>query len=65
MGTQDLKVLDFRTSGHFRIKSKLEDSLLKALNNLNLQSLTPGQKQVPATRNVVKKSEMTAGSPEI
>ena len=54
MGTQDLKVLDFRTSGLFRIKSKLKDSLLKALNNLNLQSLTHGQEQVPATRNVVK-----------
>ena len=44
----------FRTSGHFRIKGKWEDSLLKALNHLNLQSLTLGQEQVPAIRNVVK-----------
>ena len=30
-----IEVLDFRTSGQFRIKSKLGDSLLKALNHVN------------------------------
>ena len=30
-----IEVIDFRTSGHFRIKSKLGDSLLKALNHVN------------------------------
>ena len=40
------EVLDFRTSCHFRFKSKLEDSLLKALNHLNLQSLTLLQEQI-------------------
>ena len=48
------EVLDFRTSGHFRFKWKLEDFLLKALNHLNLQSMTLGQEQVTAIRNVVK-----------
>ena len=48
------EVLDFRTSGHFRSKWKLEDFLLKALNHLNLQSMTLGQEQVTAIRNVVK-----------
>ena len=42
------------TSGHFRFKSKLEDSLLKDLIHVNLQSLTLGQEQVTAIRNVVK-----------
>ena len=57
------EVLDFRTSARFRFKSNLEDPLLKALNHLNLQSLTIRQEQVNATRNVVDKSEMT-GSPK-
>ena len=48
------EVLDFRTSGNFRFKSKLEDSLLKALNHLNLQSLTLLQEQMKAIRNVVE-----------
>ena len=48
------EVLDFRTSGHFRFKWKLEDFLLKALNRLNLQLMTLGQEQVTAIRNVVK-----------
>ena len=48
------EVLDFRTSRHFRIKKKLEDSLLKYLNHLNSQSLTLGQEQATAIRNVVK-----------
>ena len=56
------EVLDFRTSARFRFKSNLEDPLLKALNHLNLQSLTLRQEQVNAIRNVVDKSEMT-GSP--
>ena len=56
------EVLDFRTSTRFRFKSNLEDPLLKALNHLNLQSLTIRQEQVNAIRNVVDKSEMT-GSP--
>ena len=47
-------VLDFRTSGHFRFKSNLEDCLLKALNLLNLQLLTLRQQQVNAIRNVVE-----------
>ena len=53
------EVLDFRTSARFRFKSNLEDPLLKALNHLNLQSLTIRQEQVNAIRNVVDKSEMT------
>ena len=58
LGTQDFEVLDFRTSGHFRFKmavsqSKLEDSLFKALNHLNLQSLTLQEEQVNAIRNIV------------
>ena len=53
------EVLDFRTSSRFRFKSNLEDPLLKALNHLNLQSLTIRQEQVNAIRNVVDKSEMT------
>ena len=57
------EVLDFRTSARFRFKSNLEDPLLKALNHLNLQSLTIRQEQVNAIRNVVDKSEMT-GSPK-
>ena len=44
----------FRTSGHFWFRRKLEDSLLKALNHLNLQSLTLRQEQVNAFRNVVE-----------
>ena len=48
------EVLDFRTSGHFRVKSKVENSLLKALNHLNLRSLTLRQGQLNAIRNVVK-----------
>ena len=47
-------VLDLRTSGHFQFKSKLEDSPSKALNYLNLQSLTLRQEQVNAIRNVVE-----------
>ena len=47
-------VLDFRTFGHFRFKSNLEDCLLKALNLLNLQLLTLRQQQVNAIRNVVE-----------
>ena len=43
-----------RTSGHFRFKSKLEDSQLKALNHQNLQSLTLLQEQVNAVRNIVE-----------
>ena len=35
-------------------QSKLEDSLLKALNHLNLQSLTLGEEQVNAIRNIVE-----------
>ena len=31
-----VEVLDFWTSGHFRFKSKLEDSLLKTLNHLKM-----------------------------
>ena len=57
------EVLDFRTSARFRFKSNLEDPLLKALNHLNLQSLTIRKEQVNAIRNVVDKSEMT-GSPK-
>ena len=53
-GDIGFKVLEFRTSGHFRFKSKLEDSLLKALNPLHLQSLTILQEQVNAIRNVVE-----------
>ena len=53
-GDTGFEVLDFRTSGHFRFKSKLEDSLLKALNHLNLQSLTLLQEQMKAIRNVVE-----------
>ena len=34
-GDTGFEVLDFRPSGHFPFKSKLEDSLLKALNHLN------------------------------
>ena len=34
LGTHGTEVLDFRTSGQFRFKSKFEDSLLKALNYL-------------------------------
>ena len=56
------EVLDFRTSARFRFKSNLEDPLLKALNHLNLQSLTLRQEQVNAIRNVVDKSEMTGSS---
>ena len=40
------EVLDLRTSGHFQFKSKLEDSPSKALNYLNLQSMTLRQEQV-------------------
>ena len=57
------EVLDFMTSTRFRFKSNLEDPLLKALNHLNLQSLTLRQEQVNAIRNVVDKSEIT-GSPK-
>ena len=39
---------------HFWFKSKLEDSLLKALNHLNLQLLTLLQEQVNAVRNIVE-----------
>ena len=46
---------DFRTSGYFWFKSKLKNSLLKALNHLNLQSLTLRHEQVNAIRNVVEK----------
>ena len=53
-GDTRFKIIGFRTSGHFRFKSKLEDSLLKALNHLNLQSLTLLQEQVNAIRNVVE-----------
>ena len=35
-------------------QSKLEDSLLKALNHLNLQSLTLREEQVNAIRNIVE-----------
>ena len=45
------EVLDFRTSARFRFKSNLEDPLLKALNHLNLRSLTLRQEQVNAIRN--------------
>ena len=45
---------DFRTSGYFWFKSKLKNSLLKALNHLNLQSLTLRHEQVNAIRNVVE-----------
>ena len=48
------EVLDLRTSDHFQFKSKLEDSPSKALNYLNLQSLTLRQEQVNASRNVVE-----------
>ena len=59
-GDTGFEALDFRTSGHFGYKSKLEDSLSKALNHLNLQALTLRQEQVNAMRNVVRrKSEMT------
>ena len=56
-GSEDtgFKVLDFRTSGHFRIKSKLGDSLLKALNHVNLQSLILGQEFLPPLE-MLKKS---------
>ena len=47
-GDTGFEVLAFRTSGYFRFKSKLEDSILKALNRLNLQSLTRLQEQVNA-----------------
>ena len=63
-GDTEFEVLDFSTSGHFWFKSKLEDSLLKASNHLNLQSLTLLQEQVNAIRKVVEKSEMD-GSPNI
>ena len=56
-GDTGFEVLDLRTSGHFRFKSKLEDSLLKALNHPNLQSLTLLQEQVNAIRNVVEKQK--------
>ena len=59
-GDTGFEVLDFRTSGHCRFKSKLEDSLSKALNHLNLQSLTLLQEQV----NAIRKSDMTR-SPKI
>ena len=36
------------------LKSNLEDSLLKALNHLNLRSLTLWQEQVNAIRKVVE-----------
>ena len=39
---------------HFWFKSKSEDSLLKALDHLNLKSLTLLQEQVNAIRNVVE-----------
>ena len=42
-GDTGFEVQDFRTSGHFRIRSKLGDPLLKALNHINLQSLILGQ----------------------
>ena len=58
-GDTGFEVRDFRTSGHFRFKSKLEDSLLKAWNHLNLQSLTFRQHQKRC-----RKSEMN-GSPRI
>ena len=53
-GDTGFEVLDFRTSSHCRFKSKLKDSLSKALNHLNLQSLTLLQEQVNATRNFVE-----------
>ena len=53
-GDTGFEVLDFRTSGYFWFKSKLEDSILKALNRLNLQSLTRLQEQVNAIRTVVE-----------
>ena len=53
-GDIGFEVLDLRTSGHFQFKSKLEDSPSKALNYLNLQSLTLRQEQVNAIRNVVE-----------
>ena len=59
-GDTGFEVLDFRTSGHCRFKTKLEDSLSKALNHLNLQSLTLLQEQV----NAIRKSDMTR-SPKI
>ena len=37
-GSGDIGFEDFRTSGHFRFKSKTKDSLLKALNHLSSQS---------------------------
>ena len=37
-GDTGFEALVFRTSDHFGYKSKLEDSLSKALNHLNLQA---------------------------
>ena len=34
-GSGDIEVLDFRSSGHFQYKSKLEDPLFNAWNHLN------------------------------
>ena len=53
-GDIGFEVLDLRTSGHFQFKRKLENSPSKALNYLNLQSLTLRQEQVNAIRNVVE-----------
>ena len=53
-------VLDFTTSGDFLFKmaasqqKKLEDPLLKALDHLNLQSLTLREEQVNTIRNIVE-----------
>ena len=62
-GDIGFEVLDFRTSGHFRVESKLGDSLLKALNHLYLQALTLRQEQLNPIRNL-ENQEMT-GSPKI
>ena len=53
-GDTGFEVLDFRVSGHFEYKSKLEDSFLKALNHLNIQALTLRQEQTNAIRNDVE-----------
>ena len=53
-GHRIFEVLNVRTSSHFRFRCKLEDSLLKSLNHLNLQSLTLLQEQVNAIRNIVE-----------
>ena len=53
-GHRIFEVLNVRTSSHFRFRCKSEDSLLKSLNHLNLQSLTLLQEQVNAIRNIVE-----------